>query len=59
MRAKFSVVDPSLALRALTYCADVERQPMPDMLAKTSWDEVKTGSRSHSGRARERDGPSR
>jgi len=41
MKAKFPGVDPSLALRALTYFKDVEQQPMPAMLAKTSWEDVK------------------
>jgi hypothetical protein len=43
MQRKFPGVDPSLALRALTYFKDVDQQPMPEMLAKTSWDEVKHG----------------
>ena len=59
MKAKFSVVDPSLALRALIYFADVERQPMPDMLAKTSWEYVKRGLVRIRDRAQEREGPSR
>ncbi len=43
MGKKFPGVDPSMALRALTYFKDVEQQPMPDMLAKTSWSDVKRG----------------
>jgi hypothetical protein len=43
MRRKFPGVDPSLALRALGYFEDVDKQPMPEMLLKMSWDEVKAG----------------
>jgi hypothetical protein len=41
MKKKFPGLDPSLALRALTYFRDVEHQPMPAMLVNTSWEEVK------------------
>jgi hypothetical protein len=51
MQRKFPGVDPRLALRALVYFDDVDKQPMPEMLAKISWDDVKRGLR----RARERD----
>jgi hypothetical protein len=43
MRRKYPGVDPRLALRALTYFDDVDPQPMPDMIAKVSWDQVKRG----------------
>jgi hypothetical protein len=43
MQRKYPGVDQRLALRAMTYFDDVERQPMPDMIAKISWDEVKRG----------------
>jgi hypothetical protein len=41
MERKFPGVNPSLALRALTYFKDVDAQPMPEMLAKTSWEQVR------------------
>lgn len=40
MQMKYPRVDPSLAVRALTYFRDVERDPMPPMLTKTSWESV-------------------
>jgi hypothetical protein len=43
MRRKYPGVDPSMSLRALGYFKDVEKQAMPDMLAKTTWEEVKKG----------------
>jgi hypothetical protein len=43
MRRKYPGIDPSMSLRALSYFKDVEKQAMPDMLAKTTWDEVKKG----------------
>ncbi len=43
MERKFPGVDPGTAIRALTYFNDVEKQAMPDMIAKTSWDDVKRG----------------
>jgi hypothetical protein len=58
MKQKFPGVDPSLALRALTYFNDVDKQPMPEMLAKMSWDDVKAGLVRLRNRALDR-GPSR
>lgn len=43
MEEKFPGLDLSMALRAMTYFKDVENQPMPVMLAKISWDDVKSG----------------
>jgi hypothetical protein len=43
MGEKFPGLDPSMALRAMTYFEDVEKQPMPVMLAKISWADVKSG----------------
>jgi hypothetical protein len=43
MQKKFPGVDPSLSLHALTYFKDVERQTMPEMLMKISWEDVKRG----------------
>ena len=43
MERKYPGLAPATALRALTYFKDVERQAMPDMIAKTSWDDVKRG----------------
>ena len=43
MKKKFPGVDPSVALRALTYFRDVEQQPMPAMLVNTTWEDVKRG----------------
>ena len=45
MDRKFPGVDRTIALRAMTYFKDVDRQAMPDMLAKTTWEEVKSGLR--------------
>lgn len=59
MRRKFPGVDPSLALRALTYFDDVDKQPMPEMLAKMSWDDVKAGLVRVRSRGVDRSGPSR
>jgi len=59
MKQKFPGVDPSLALRALTYFKDVDKQPMPEMLAKMSWDDVKAGLVRLRNRALDRGGPSR
>jgi hypothetical protein len=43
MQRKFLGVDPSLSLHAMTYFKDVERQPMPEMLMKITWEECKKG----------------
>jgi hypothetical protein len=43
MDRKFPGIDRKTALRALNYFKDVEKQAMPDMIAKTTWDEVKKG----------------
>jgi hypothetical protein len=43
MERKFTGVDPSVAVRAMTYFKDVEHQPMPQMLVKMSWEDVKRG----------------
>ncbi len=43
MKKKFPSIDPSLALRALTYFRDVEQQPMPAMLVNITWEDVKRG----------------
>lgn len=59
MRKKFPGVDPSFALRALGYFADVEQQPMPIMLAKTSWEDVKRELVAVLDRGRSRGGPAR
>jgi hypothetical protein len=37
------IVDPSLSLHAMTYFKDVEHQPMPEMLMKITWADVKKG----------------
>jgi len=59
MKQKFPGVDPSLALRALTYFNDVDKQPMPEMLAKMSWDDVKAGLVRFRNRTLDRGRPSR
>lgn len=59
MQKKFSGIDPSTALRALVYFNDVEGQPMPEMLAKISWDDVKRGLVAVHERAFERRGRAR
>jgi hypothetical protein len=59
MKKKFPGVDPSLALRALTYFPDVEKQPMPAMLVNTSWEEVKRGLVRIRDRGLDHGGPSR
>jgi hypothetical protein len=59
MERKYPGVDPSLARRALTYFEDVERQPMPEMLRKTTWNEVKAGLMRVRSRDIDRGGPSR
>jgi hypothetical protein len=41
MQQKYPGYDPAHSLRALTYFGDVDAQPIPIMLAKTSWDEIK------------------
>ena len=43
MDRKFPGVDRATALRAMTYFNDVDKQAMPDMLAKTTWEDVKRG----------------
>jgi hypothetical protein len=43
MQRKFPGVDPSLSLHAMTYFKDVEHQPMPEMLIKITWADVKKG----------------
>jgi hypothetical protein len=43
MERKFPGLDSAPALRALGYFKDVEKQAMPDMIARTSWDQVKRG----------------
>jgi hypothetical protein len=43
MQRKFSGVDPSIALHALTYFKEVEGQTMPEMLMRISWEGVKRG----------------
>jgi len=43
MKRKFPGVDPLIAVHAMTYFKDVEGQPMPDMLLKISWEDVKRG----------------
>jgi hypothetical protein len=42
-RRKYPGKDPGVPLRALTYFKDVEKDPMPQMLSKTTWDDVKKG----------------
>ncbi len=59
MKKKFPGLDPSLALRALTYFRDVEQQPMPAMLVNTSWEEVKRALVRVRDRGLDRGGPSR
>jgi hypothetical protein len=51
MERKYQGVDPSLSLHAMTHFKDVDKQPMPDMLMKISWGDVKRGLT----RVRERD----
>lgn len=41
-REKFAIKDTSELLRAFVYFDDAEKLPMPLMLSKTSWEEVKT-----------------
>jgi hypothetical protein len=43
MRRKFLGLEPETALRALTYFGDVDKQAMPKMLKKITWDDVKKG----------------
>jgi hypothetical protein len=38
---KFPGSDARIAVRALGYFADVEKEPMPEMIAKTTWEHVK------------------
>lgn len=38
---KFPAADPSIPVRALGHFADVEKEPMPTMLARTTWEQVK------------------
>jgi hypothetical protein len=59
MKKKFPGVNPSLALRAMTYSKDVEQQPMPAMLTKTSWEDVKRDLVHIRDRGLGRGGPSR
>jgi hypothetical protein len=59
MNRKFPGVDPTTALRALNYFNDVEKQSMPDMIAKTTWDEVKRGLTQTLERALSREDPER
>jgi nucleotidyltransferase AbiEii toxin of type IV toxin-antitoxin system len=59
MKKKFPGVDPSLALRALTYFKDVEQQPMPAMLTKTTWGDVQRDLVLIRDRGPVRGGPSR
>lgn len=58
MRHKFPGLDPDAALRAMTYFKDVEGQPMPQMLIKLSWEDVKRGLEKARARLLERGGPS-
>jgi len=59
MQRKYPGVDPRLAIRAMTYFEDVDRQPMPDMIAKISWEEVKHGLTLARDRGLRRGDPSR
>jgi hypothetical protein len=59
MRRKFPGVDVAVSLRALTHFADVERQAMPDMIAPTTWKEVKRGLVTFRDRGLSRQGPTR
>jgi hypothetical protein len=59
MQAKFPRADPSLAIRGLTYFRDVERDPMPQMIASTSWEGVKGDLTRIVRRELGREGPSR
>jgi hypothetical protein len=43
MKRKFPGVNPSVSLHTLTYFEDIERQPMPKMLMKIGWEDVKQG----------------
>jgi hypothetical protein len=38
---KFPGSDPRIPVRALGHFADIEKEPMPEMIAKTTWDNVK------------------
>jgi len=38
---KFPKADARVLVRALGYFADVDKEPMPEMLVKTTWDDVK------------------
>ncbi len=59
MKRKFPGVDPSLAQRALGYFKDVDKQPMPEMVVKMSWNDVKAGLLRVRSRGIDRGGPSR
>lgn len=43
MRQKYPGLQPTTAVRALTHFSDVEKQLMPEMLVKTTWEDVKRG----------------
>jgi hypothetical protein len=58
MKSKFPGVDPSLALRALGYFEDGDKQPMPEMLVNMSWNDVKAGLLHVRSRGIDRGGPS-
>jgi hypothetical protein len=41
-RRRFTDDDLAHVLRSVTYFNDAEREPMPEMLWPTSWDEMKS-----------------